>query len=199
MGLWSAASAQMMGTYGQDSTYSGWGMHPGYMGNNWMWHNQQGYNNMGNGYMGNSMQNWMPGMRYISRHRLSSSLDLLEPYMWIVNRLPALQDQLALSQEQTGKIIDMQMNFLKQKIDLDASLIKGQINLKQLVKSGASPDAIADQLTKCNEMSTRIAMGAYQTALNMEGVLNTTQKQQLNDIVTENFPSDIMSGYMMNY
>jgi Spy/CpxP family protein refolding chaperone len=197
-GMWIPADAQMQGSMRQDTTIR-WGMmHPGYMGNNWMWRNQQGYNYLGNGMM-NGMQNWMPGMRYYNRHRLSSALDMLEPYMWIVDRLPGMQDELSLTQEQSGQIIDMQMDFLKQKIDMDAALNKGQINLRQLLKTGATADAIADELAKCNEMSTKIAISAYETALKMETVLNATQKQQLNDLLMENFPSNLMSGYMRNY
>jgi hypothetical protein len=107
----------------------------------------------------------------------------------LLNRLPKMQEELSLTDDQVFKLIDLQADYKKQKAGLMGDLQKGQLKLKSLVKSNAGTKDISDVLKSCATTMANIGTAAYDTATKMKGILNDSQKQKLNELM-ERFSHD---------
>ena len=103
----------------------------------------------------------------------------MQKYGMMVNRLPNMQQQLSLTDNQVEQLYDLQTGFKKQQIDYQSELRKKQMKLKSLLDDMAPANQIEKQLQDCAD--TKISMGvtAYETAGKMKAVLNNDQKEQL--------------------
>ncbi len=172
------ASAQM---------HQGMGMsnYPGTMGYNHMGYNNMGYmmygNNYGmmNGQYGNMMYGQMMPMRQ---------------YMFMVNMMPQMQDQLGLTTEQSNKLIDLQTAYMKQIVDLQADLSKKQMTLEELLENNAPADQVKVQLESCAQTRTELDIAAYQSGSKMRNVLNDSQKKTLDNLLVQCFNGNCMMG-----
>lgn len=172
------ASAQMMGqNYNQNRQ---WGM-------------MMNRGGMMQGMMGNSMCP-MCGQMMNQNSPMSR-------YAMMVNRLPAMQQQLSLKDDQVEKLIDLQAAFKKEQIDYMAELRKKQMELKNLLENNASETQVKNQMEACSE--TRIDMKAamYVTAGKMKDVLTDEQKKELqnNLWIGGTMQNRMMRGGMMNW
>ena len=188
-GLWTISDAQrtggMMGnSMMNDSSHSRsmqynhmhQGMN-GYMMGNGMG-NMMDYNMMGNmGYGMNRMGNGM--MNYAGYGNMTLPVGLLREYIWIVNRVPEMQEELSLTDDQVTKLIDLQTGETKEIADLKADLAKKQIKVKSLIAGNASSKEVEVQLTGCAASSVDIGVSFYDTANKMRAVLNDSQKKDL--------------------
>ncbi|MFW6277657.1 MAG: Spy/CpxP family protein refolding chaperone [Prolixibacteraceae bacterium] len=114
----------------------------------------------------------------------------MKKYGMMVNRLPNMQEQLSLSDEQVENLFDLQTEFKKQQIDYQAELRKKQMKLKNLLADNASASQVKNQMEACSETKINMKVAAYETAGEMKALLNSDQKEQMKD--------HMMQGGMMN-
>jgi hypothetical protein len=103
----------------------------------------------------------------------------MQKYGMMVNRLPNMQEQLSLSDEQVEKLLPLQAEFYKQQIDYQVELRKKQMKLKNLMADNASASQVKDQLEACSETKINMKVAAYETAGKMKALLNSDQKEHL--------------------
>ncbi len=108
-----------------------------------------------------------------------SPKSLLRKFVWIVKRVPEMQDELSLTDDQVIKLIDLQTAFVKKAADLRADLTKKELKLKSLISSNASTVEIGDQMKTCASTGVEIGISAYDTANKMLTVLTDSQKKIL--------------------
>jgi hypothetical protein len=123
----------------------------------------------------------------------------MKKYGMMVNHLPNLQNLFSLSDEQVENLLDLQTGFKKQQIDYRAEWRKKQIKLNSLLADNASASQVKKQMETCFETKIKMKVAAYETAGKMKAVLNSDQKKQLNNYMTQ---GDCMmnrgQGGMMN-
>lgn len=120
----------------------------------------------------------------------------MKKYGMMVNRLPNMQQQLSLSDEQVENLLDLQTEFKKQQIDYKAELRKKQMKLKSLLADNASVSQVKNQMEACSETKINMKAAAYETAGKMKAVLNSDQKEQLKNNMMQG--GGMMQGGMMN-
>jgi hypothetical protein len=155
------ANAQMMGQNNNQSQKQGMMMQKGGM--------MQG--GMMQGMMGN-------GMSPMCAQMMNQNMPM-KKYGMMVNRLPNMQEQLSLSDEPVGTLLDLQAEFKKQQIDYKAELRKKQMKLQGLLADNASASQVKNQMEACSETKINMKVAAYETAGKMKAVLNSDQKEQL--------------------
>jgi Spy/CpxP family protein refolding chaperone len=117
-----------------------------------------------------------------------ATIQQMMPYLETVKRLPGMQQELSLNDDQVIKLIDLQTAFLKQEVDLKADMIKEELKLKTLLQSDASAKDISEQLKSCAASHIDIGVAAYETANKMKTILNDTQKKEMNEVVAKPNP-----------
>jgi hypothetical protein len=140
---------------------------------------------MQKGQMGNMREKGMQQKKFEMMHEnginsLSPEKQLMH-YVLLVKKLPGMQQELNLTDDQVSKLIDLQAVYAKQKIDLKADLTKKELKLKSLLQSNATSKEISDQLSACAAVRICIATSAYETANKMKSMLNDSQKKKLNN------------------
>ena len=172
------ASAQMMGQNNNQNQQQGMMMQRGGM--------MQG--GMMQGMMGN-------GMCPMCGQMMGQNMPM-KKYGMMVNRLPNMQEQLSLSDEQVETLLDLQTEFKKQQIDYSADLRKKQMKLESLLADNASASQVKNQIETCSETKINMKVAAYKTAGEMKAVLNSDQKEQLKNNMMQG--GGMMKGGMMN-
>ncbi|MDA3867265.1 MAG: hypothetical protein PF489_11040 [Salinivirgaceae bacterium] len=154
------------------------------MGNNQMQQNQ------GHGTM---MQQDM--MHPMHQQMMQQQMPM-QRYMMMVKMLPNMQEYLSLSDDQNGKLIDMQAGFKKQQADYEAELNKKRMKLKSLLKDNASADDVKKQMLQCASSKVDMGISAYETALKMEGVLSSEQKKEMKSFMQNHKNMKMQRGSM---
>jgi hypothetical protein len=176
-----AANAQMMGQKNNQSQKQGMMM--------------QKSGTMQDGMMQGMMGN---GMHPMCAQMMNQNMPM-KKYGIMVNRLPNMQEQLSLSDEQVENLIDLQTEFKKQQIDYKADLRKKQMKLKSLLADNASVSQVKNQMKACSETKINMKAAAYETAGKMKAVLNSDQKEQLmNNMMQGGGMMNQGQGGMMN-
>jgi Spy/CpxP family protein refolding chaperone len=119
----------------------------------------------------------------------------MKKYGMMVNRLPNLQQQLSLTDDQVDKLFDLQTEFKKQQLDYQAELRKKQMKLKSLLADDASASQVKNQMEACSETKINMKVAAYETAGKMKEVLTNEQKEQLQNTMMQQ--GSMMKGGMM--
>jgi len=109
----------------------------------------------------------------------------MKKYGMMVNRLPNMQQQLSLTDDQVDKLYDLQAEFKKQQIDFQSELRKKQMKLKNLLDDMASANQVEKQMKDCADTKISMKVAAYETAGKMKAVLNTDQKEQLQNMMMQ--------------
>ena len=109
----------------------------------------------------------------------------MKKYKMMVHMLPRMQAQLSLSQEQTGELIDLQANFKKKQVDYKAQLAKKKMEVQGLLDKEAAADEVKKQLKACADIKVEMHTAAYETALEMKGVLDDAQIKKMEDFVMQ--------------
>jgi Spy/CpxP family protein refolding chaperone len=115
----------------------------------------------------------------------------MKKYGMMVNKLPTMQQQLSLTDDQVNKLYDLQATFKKQQIDFQSELRKKQMKMKSLLADNASASQVEKQMKDCADTKISMKVAAYETAGKMKAVLTNDQKEQLKNMMTQ-------SGGMMN-
>ena len=106
----------------------------------------------------------------------------MKKYMMLVNKLPSMQEQLSLTDDQVNQIIDLQTAFKKQQIDHRATLTKKQMKMQKLLDNNAPAADIKKQMQQCAESKIDIKVAAYETAGKMKALLTAEQKDNLQNM-----------------
>lgn len=145
---------------------------------------------------GGMMQGMMGnGMCPMCGQMMSQNMPM-KKYGMIVNRLPNMQEQLSLSDEQVENLLDLQTEFKKQQIDYKAELRKKHMKMKSLLADNASASQVKNQMEACSETKINMKVAAYETAGEMKAVLNSDQKEQLKNNMMQG--GGMMKDGMMN-
>jgi len=151
------------------------------MGQNNMQNQKQGMMMQNNGMMQGMMGN---GMCPMYGQMMNQNMPM-QKYGMMVNRLPNMQEQLSLSDEQVENLLDLQTEFKKLQIDHKAELRKKQMKLKSLLDDNASVSQVKNQMEACSETKINMKVAAYETAGKMKAVLNSDQKEQLKNMMMQ--------------
>ena len=143
---------------------------------------------MKGGMMGGSMMSSMMGGMMGMHSPLMKS-------MHTIHHLPQLQSKLNLSDAQVEKLKTMQSVFLKEKIDLEASTKKKEIDLQQLIDKNAPVSKIRAVLKTIYDNKFRMQVTAYETAQKMLSVLSEDQLKKYKNQTTN--CSKMMGSGMM--
>ena len=119
----------------------------------------------------------------------------MKKYGMMVNKLPTMQQQLSLTDDQVNKLYDLQATFKKQQIDFQSELRKKQMKLKSLLEDNASASQVEKQMKDCADTKISMKVAAYETAGKMKAVLNNDQKEQLKNRMMQQ--GEMMKGSMM--
>lgn len=119
----------------------------------------------------------------------------MRKFMMMVNHLPAMQQQLSLTDNQVEELIDLQTEFKKEQIDYKAELRKKQMKMKSLLEENASANQVKNQMEACSETKINMKVAAYETVGKMKNVLTENQKEKLKDNMMQ---KGMMQGGMMN-
>jgi len=122
----------------------------------------------------------------------------MQKYGMMVNRLPDMQQQLSLKNDQVEKLLDLQTDFKKQQLDYQAELRKKQMKLKSLLADNASASQVKNQMEACSETKINMKVAAYETAGKMKAVLTSEQKEQLQNMMEKQGGMIKGQGGMMN-
>ena len=163
-----SASAQMMGQKNNQNQKQGTMMQNSGM--------MQG-GGMMQGMMGN-------GMCPMCGQMMNQNMPM-KKYGMMVNRLPNMQQQLSLTDDQVNQLFDLQTEFKKQLLDYQADLRKKQMKLKSLLADNASASQVKNQMEACSETKINMKVAAYETAGKMKAVLNNDQKEQLKNMMMQ--------------
>lgn len=121
----------------------------------------------------------------------------MQKYMMMVNRLPLMQKQLSLSQEQAEKLIDLQADFQKQQARHQESMAGNNEKLQTLLDNMASAAEIKKQMQQCANSRIDMGIAAYETAGKMKAVLTADQKEKMKDMMMQQGQSGMMQDGMM--
>ena len=156
------------------------------MGQNNMQNQQQGMMMQNSGMMQGGMMQGMMGNGMCPMYGQMRNQNMpMQKYGMMVNRLPNMQQQLSLTDDQVEKLIDLQTNFKKQQIDYQAELRKKQMKLKNMLAENASANQVKKQMEDCSETKINMKVAAYETAGKMKAVLNSDQKEQLKTMMMQ--------------
>ena len=122
----------------------------------------------------------------------------MKKYGMMLNRLPNMQQQLSLNDNQVEELIDLQTEFKKEQIDFKAELRKKQMKMKSLLDNNASVKQVKNQMEACSETKIDMKTAAYETAGEMKAVLNDDQKEQLKNMMMHQGGMMQGQGGMMN-
>ncbi|MCB2206798.1 MAG: Spy/CpxP family protein refolding chaperone [Bacteroidetes bacterium] len=109
----------------------------------------------------------------------------MKKYMMLVHKLPAMQEQLSLSDEQVNQMIDLRTAFKKEQVDYQATLSKKQMHMKKLLNSNASAAEVKIQMEQCADIKVDMKVAAYETAGKMKALLTDDQKDKLKNIMMQ--------------
>lgn len=109
----------------------------------------------------------------------------MQKYGMMVNKLPTMQQQLSLTDEQVDQLYDLQTDFKKQQIDYQAELRKKQMKLKGLLNDMAPAGEIKIQMKNCADTKINMKVAAYETAAKMKAVLTKAQKEQMKNMMMQ--------------
>lgn len=140
---------------------------------------QQQQSMMQQGMMQNMMSN---GMCPMCGKMMQQPMPM-KKYMMMVNKLPSMQEQLSLSDEQVNQMIDLQTAFKKQQVDYQADLTKKQMQMQKLLKDNAPAAEVKKQMTQCAETKVDMKVAAYETAGKMKALLTAEQKDKLQNMM----------------
>ena len=119
---------------------------------------------------------------------------LMKKYMMMVNRLPRMQQQLSLSQEQTEKLIDLQAGFQKEQARHQTSMASNNEKLQTLLNNMASAAEIKMQMQQCANSRIDMGIAAYETAGKMKAVLTADQKEKMKNMMMQQGQSGMMKN-----
>lgn len=154
----------------------------------------QGGTMQGGGMMQGMMNN---GMCPMFGQMMNQDMPI-QKFGMMVNRLPNMQQQLSLTDDQVEQLYDLQSGFKKQQIDYQAELRKKQMKLKSLLNDMASASQVKNQMKACSETRINMGIAAYETAGKMKAVLNSDQKEQLKSMMMQQGGMMQGTGGMMN-
>ncbi len=109
----------------------------------------------------------------------------MKKYMMMVNKLPHMQQQLSLTQDQMEQLIDLQAGFLKQQAKHKASMAQDHEKLQSLLDNMASAAEVKQQMQQCANSRIEMGIAAYETAGKMKAVLTAGQKEQLKNMMMQ--------------
>ena len=161
---------------------------------------KQGMMMQKNGMMqgGGMMQGMMnKGMCPMCGQMMSQNMPM-KKYGMMVNRLPNMQQQLSLTDDQVNQLYDLQADFKKQQIDFQSELRKKQMKLKSLLDEMAPANQVEKQMKDCADTKISMKVAAYETAGKMKAVLNSDQKEQLKNMMMQQGGMMQGQGGMMN-
>ena len=118
----------------------------------------------------------------------------MKKYMMMVNRLPRMQQQLSLSQEQTEKLIDLQAGFQKEQARHQTSMASNNEKLQTLLDNMASAAEIKMQMQQCANSRIDMGIAAYETAGKMKAVLTADQKEKMKNMMMQQGQSGMMKN-----
>ena len=118
----------------------------------------------------------------------------MKKYMMMVNRLPRMQQQLSLSQEQTEKLIDLQTGFQKEQARHQTSMASNNEKLQTLLDNMASAAEIKMQMQQCANSRIDMGIAAYETAGKMKAVLTADQKEKMKNMMMQQGQSGMMQN-----
>jgi hypothetical protein len=130
---------------------------------------------MKGGIMGN-MKNMMHGQGMM-KHRNPT-----HRFMHLVYHLPDMKTKLGLSEEQIVLLRNMQADFLKQKVDWEASIQKKEIDLNLLLDKNATPGDVGKILESIYDVKLQMKVSSYETAQKMRAILSADQEEKLDKI-----------------
>lgn len=150
---------------------------------------------------GGMMQNMMGNNMCPYCGQMINQNSPMRKYTMIVNRLPGMQQQLSLKDDQVEKLIDLQGAFKKEQIDYMAELRKKQLVLKNLLANDASETQVKNQMEACSKIKINMKVAAYVTAGKMKDVLTDEQKKELQNTLWTGgtMRNRMMRGGMMNW
>ncbi|HED06321.1 MAG TPA: hypothetical protein ENI61_06530 [Ignavibacteria bacterium] len=103
----------------------------------------------------------------------------MKKYMMLINKISNMSGTLSLTKSQKKQLVGQKINFLKRKIDYQASIAKEKIDLWNLLQNKVSASKVRDAMQQIARNKININILTYETAIEMENVLNTKQKQAL--------------------
>lgn len=109
----------------------------------------------------------------------------MQKYGMMVNKLPTMQQQLALTNEQVDQLYDLQTDFKKQQIDYQAELRKKQMKLKGLLNDMAPISKVKTLMKDCADTKINMKAAAYETAGKMKSVLTNEQKEKMKTMMMQ--------------
>ncbi len=198
----SSFGQMMHGNMYQDTTNGKNMMHnQGMMNQNGMGNSMMMPYGMGQGMMmGHNMMGNMHGSMYPMMGNCpwagNNQQMPMQKYQMLVNNFPSMQQQLNLTSDQESKLIDLRSEYLKKKIDWQASLQKERMKLNELLKSDAAADAVQKQIEACTTIKTTIKVEAYKTVMAMKKILNSDQLEKLNKSASYCQNNNMMDKYM---
>lgn len=161
-----------------------------FAGNAQMHHGQDKQNGQQQGMMQQGMQQGMmqnmmsDGMCPMCAQMMQQNMPM-KKYMMMVNKLPAMQEQLSLSDEQVNQMIDLQAIFKKQQVDYQAELTKKQMQMQKLLKNNAPAADVKKQMKQCADTKVDVKAAAYETAGKMKALLTDEQKDKLQNMMMQ--------------
>lgn len=146
---------------------------------------------------GDMMQNMMGnGMCPMCAQMMNQKMPM-KKYMMMVNKLPNMQQQLSLTDDQVNQMIDLQTEFKKQQVDHQAALTKNQMKMEKMLENHASASEVRKQMQQCADAKINIKVAAYETVGKMKALLNGDQKEQMKNMMMQGGMM-MDSGGMMN-
>ena len=128
----------------------------------------------GNMMQGGMMQNMMQGGMSMMNQNMP-----MQKYMMMIQKLPMMGQVLSFTDAQTKQFLEIRTDFMKKKIDYQASIDKKKIDLENLLDSDASSSEIKNAMQDIANTKIDLNIQAYETSKKMKGVLNDQQKQTL--------------------
>ncbi len=122
----------------------------------------------------------------------------MQKYMMMEAKLPDMQQQLSLNDNQVDQLYDLQAGFKKQQIDYQSELRKKQMKLKSLLDDMVPANQVEKQMKDCADTKIKMKVAAYETAGKMKAVLNNDQKEQLKNMMKQQDGMMQEQGGMMN-
>ncbi|MEJ2055181.1 MAG: hypothetical protein P8X42_14795 [Calditrichaceae bacterium] len=99
----------------------------------------------------------------------------------VLYRLPELQKELNLSDEQVSGLNKLRSDYQKETIDKQSEIAKLKIDLKGMLEQNADSKQVRKNLSKINNTFTDIEVDSYKTAQKMLSVLTDKQRSKWNE------------------
>lgn len=145
-----------------DSSAGWWGMRQGMQGR---------------GMYGWGMQGWgMPGWGMMEGFGPARKI------MMTIHFLPDMKTKLSLTDQQVDQLDKLQTDFMKQRVDWNASVEKQMIDLHNLIDKNAASSDVKKVLQSMASTRVEMMTAGYDTYQKMLGVLNAKQKEQLDSM-----------------